>query len=43
MRYNNVSVAQLDRVLASDAKGCGFNSRRIRHLCTTYAKVVLLI
>ena len=27
----NVSVAQLDRVSASDAEGCGFNPRRIRH------------
>ena len=28
--YNYVSVAQLDRVLASDAKGCEFEPRRIR-------------
>ena len=26
-----VSVAQLDRVSASDAEGCGFDPRRIRH------------
>ena len=28
----NVSVAQLDRVSASDAEGCRFKSRRIHHL-----------
>ena len=27
-----VPVAQLDRVLASDAKGRGFESLRVRHL-----------
>lgn len=27
-----VSVAQLDRVLASDAKGCEFEPRRIRQI-----------
>ena len=27
----DVSVAQLDRVSASDAEGCGFDPRRIRH------------
>ena len=26
-----VPVAQLDRVLASDAKGCEFEPRRVRH------------
>ena len=31
VRRNNVPVAQLDRVLASDAKGRGFESLRVRH------------
>ena len=31
VRHNNVPVAQLDRVLASDAKGRGFESLRVRH------------
>ena len=28
---DHVSVAQLDRVSASDAEGCEFEPRRIRH------------
>lgn len=32
-KYNYVPVAQLDRVLASDAKGCEFEPRRVRHKC----------
>ena len=31
MPVMNVPVAQLDRVLASDAKGRGFESLRVRH------------
>ena len=31
VRHSNVPVAQLDRVLASDAKGRGFESLRVRH------------
>ena len=31
----NVSVAQSDRVSASDAEGCEFEPRRIRHKKTT--------
>lgn len=31
MPVMNVPVAQLDRVLASDAKGRGFESPRVRH------------
>ena len=27
-------VAQLDRVSASEAEGCGFDPRRAHHLCT---------
>ena len=29
-KKSKVSVAQLDRVSASDAEGCGFKPRRIR-------------
>ena len=31
-RNNQALVAQMDRVLASEAKGRGFDSRRARHI-----------
>ena len=31
--FNNALVAQLDRVLVSEAKGRGFDSRRAHQLC----------
>ena len=40
--YNYVSVAQLDRVLASDAKGCEFEPRRIRQKHNSLVGVFLL-
>ena len=38
-----VPVAQLDRVLASDAKGRGFESLRVRHKQGHPSWVVLLV
>ena len=40
MPVMNVPVAQLDRVLASDAKGCEFEPRRIRQNKKTIVKIV---
>ena len=40
---NYVSVDQLDRLSASDAEGCEFEPRRIRHKLTIEATRLMLL
>ena len=42
MCFSVAPVAQLDRVLASDAKGCWFDPRRVRHKKNPYQGIFFM-